>query len=148
MKRAGRYLTAKAGWHEIGGQRVYFRSKAELHHAQWLQLMIAAGRVAKWEHEPEWFEFPIQHGTTRYLPDFRVTLPDGTVEYHEVKGWLDRKSQTQLRRMAKYHPDVIVKLFGAKLPEKTRKSSKVDNRPATRHVSGDGERFRRESRED
>lgn len=44
----------------------------------------------------------------RYTPDFRVEELDGAVRYHEVKGWMDSKSRTQLKRMAKYYPNVAV----------------------------------------
>lgn len=41
-----------------------------------------------------------------YLPDFRVLEKDGTYTYYEVKGWMDSKSVTKIRRMKKYHPHV------------------------------------------
>lgn len=114
-RRAGRALVAVAGWHTVGEQRVYFRSKAEHRHALHLEMLRRAGVIAKWEHEPERFDFAgIRRGTTSYLPDFRVTYADGRVEYHEVKGWLDPKSKTQLARMKRYHPSVRVVLVNAK----------------------------------
>jgi hypothetical protein len=48
------------------------------------------------------------------LPDFRVTLNDGSIEYHEVKGWMDDRSQTKLNRMAKYYPNVKMVLIDGK----------------------------------
>lgn len=120
VKRSGRYLNAKAGWHVIGEQRVYFRSQKERRHAEHLETLRRAGVITEWTHEPHRFDFPgIRRGTTSYLPDFRVTYPDGRIEYHEVKGWLDPKSKTQLRRMAKYHPGIVLRLFGAKMPDES-----------------------------
>ena len=40
-----------------------------------------------------------------------VTLPNGQVEFHEVKGWMDSRSKTCIRRMAKYHPKVVLKVI-------------------------------------
>lgn len=125
MKRAGRVLAAKAGWAVVGEQRLYFRSQRERRHAEMLELQRRAGTIASWEHEPHRFWFDgVRAGVTSYLPDFRVVYPDGRVEYHEVKGWMDPRSITALRRMQRYHPDVRIVLFGARMPpEKKRRTS-------------------------
>lgn len=57
------------------------------------------------------FHFPCS-GTNSYRPDFRITYPGGQVVWHEVKGWLDPKSLTQLCRMARYYPDEDVRILG------------------------------------
>jgi hypothetical protein len=103
-KEGGQY---GAGWREIAGARVFFRSRWEANYARWLEVLRERGSIAKWEHEPEtfWFE-GIKRGTLSYLPDFRVTRPDGSIEYHEVKGWMTPRSRTAIKRMAKYHPTV------------------------------------------
>jgi len=97
----------KAQWREIGGQRKFFRSRWEANYARYLEHLIDRGVILKWEHEPEtfWFE-GVKRGTVSYLPDFKITNMDGSVEYHEVKGWMDDKSKTKIKRMAKYHPDI------------------------------------------
>ncbi len=98
---------AKAGWAEIGGKRHYFRSTWEVNYAHMLEWMKSIGTVKEWEYEAETFWFPgIKRGTVSYLPDFRVTLACGALEYHEVKGRMDPKSKTKIKRMAKYHPGV------------------------------------------
>jgi len=123
MKRAGRVLNARPAWATIGGQRCYFRSQRERAHAELLELQRRTGKIVSWEHEPGRFFFDgIRMGTTSYLPDFKVVYPDGRVEYHEVKGWLDPKSVTALRRMAKYFPAVVVRLFGATMPESPKRT--------------------------
>ncbi len=105
----------KAGWREIGGIRKYYRSRWEANFARYLESEKQAGRITKWEHEPQtfWFE-GIRRGTTNYLPDFRLTFPDGHIEFREVKGWMCPKSITKLRRMAKYHPEVIITVVDGK----------------------------------
>jgi hypothetical protein len=105
----------KQGWREVGGQRCYFRSKWEANYARYLEYLIRQKLIAKWEHEPEtfWFE-DIKRGCRSYLPDFRVTENDGRVIYHEVKGWMDDRSKTKIKRMAKYHPNITLLVIAEK----------------------------------
>lgn len=99
--------TWKQGWREIGVYKKYFRSRWEANYARYLQYKQENGEIKLWEHEPEtfWFE-GIKRGCRSYLPDFRVTNNDGSVEYIEVKGWFDDRSKTKLKRMKKYYPKV------------------------------------------
>ena len=111
-----RKVTAwKQGWREFGGKRNYYRSRWEANYGRYLQLLKESGNIKDWEHEPDtfWFE-EIRRGTRSYLPDFKVTSNDGSICYHEVKGWMDAKSKTKLKRMAKYHPAVELKLIDSK----------------------------------
>lgn len=105
----------KAGWREIGGQRIFFRSRWEANYARYLQWLLDVGQIAKWEHEPHtfWFE-GIKRGCVSYLPDFRVTNLNGTHEWHEVKGWMDARSETVLKRMVKYFPSEKVTVIREK----------------------------------
>ena len=107
--------TWKAGWREIGGVKKYYRSKWEANYARVLEFQRKQGLITSWLHEPEtfWFE-KIKRGTRSYLPDFKVTYPDGHIEYHEVKGWYDDRSKTKVRRMAKYYPEVKLRMIFAK----------------------------------
>ncbi len=89
----------------------YFRSSWEANYARLLNFLVKQGEIAAWEYETKTFVFEaIKRGTRAYTPDFKVTMPDGSHEWHEVKGWLDAKSQTRLRRMAKYFPEEKVVL--------------------------------------
>lgn len=103
----------QGGKRVVGGKECFFRSGWEFRWALRLQWLKQNGAIAEWEHEPDTFEFPIRHGTTRYTPDFRITRSDGTVYYEEVKGWQRPRGQTQIRRMAKYHPDVELRVIYA-----------------------------------
>ena len=105
----------RAAWREIGGKKKFFRSRWEANYARYLQGLKERGEIVDWEHEPEVFWFKnIKRGVVSYLPDFRVDRPDGSREYHEVKGWMDARSKTKLKRMAKYHPQVKLVVVGAK----------------------------------
>ena len=96
---------SKQGWECIGGRRIYFRSRWEVKVATHLQNLKEALQIKDWEHEPKtfWFE-EIKRGTRSYLPDFKVTELDGNHYWLEVKGYMDRKSQTKIKRFHKYYP--------------------------------------------
>lgn len=107
--------TWKSAWREIGGQRCYFRSSWEANYARYLEWLKNKGQIAAWAHEPctFWFE-RIKRGCVSYLPDFLVTEVGGAESYHEVKGWMDARSKTKIRRMKKYHPAVRLVVIDAK----------------------------------
>ncbi len=115
----------KASWREIGGIRKYYRSRWEANYARYLECLKEKGDIVKWEHEPEtfWFE-GIKRGCMSYLPDFKVQFNDGRIEYHEVKGWMDDRSITKIKRMAKYHPKVKLVVIDSKAYKKLEKEVK------------------------
>ena len=105
----------KAAWRVIGGIRKFYRSAWEANYARYLEYQKQHGLIKDWKHETETFWFDgIARGCVCYLPDFKITNNDGTVEFHEVKGWMDARSKTKIRRMAKYHPTVQLKVFDSK----------------------------------
>lgn len=99
-----------------GGRRadlgnIYFRSRWEANWARYLNWLKQQGKIASWEYEADTFEFVgIKRGCRFYTPDFKVTNMDQSIEYHEVKGWMDSRSKTRQKRMTKYHPTVKVVL--------------------------------------
>ena len=98
-----------------GGKRadigIFVRSAWEANYARYLNWLVAHSQIKSWEYEPDVFYFEnIKRGTRSYLPDFKVENNDGTIEYHEVKGWMDATSKTKLKRMKKYYPDVKIVL--------------------------------------
>jgi hypothetical protein len=94
----------KQSWREIGGKRIYCRSRWEANYARYLEYLKLSGSIKEWEHEPKtfWFE-GLKRGCVSYLPDFRITQNDGSHEWHEVKGWYDKRSKTKIRRFRKYY---------------------------------------------
>ena len=112
MQRQYNGPTTKKGWYTSGDRRYFLKSSWELSYAQFLDIELANGTIKRWEYEPDtfWFE-RIKRGVRSYTPDFKVEYPDGRVEYHEVKGYLDSKSKTKLNRMRIYHPDIEMKLI-------------------------------------
>lgn len=89
----------------------YFRSRWEANYARYLNWLVSAGQIHSWEYEPDTFEFPVKRGNRLYTPDFKVFNNDGSHEYHEVKGWMDRSSVTKLKRMTIHHKHVKVVLI-------------------------------------
>ena len=115
----------KAAWHEIGGEKNYYRSNWEANYAKYLEWLKSNNQIKDWFHEPKTFWFDgIKRGSVSYLPDFKVIENDGREVYHEVKGWMDDRSRVKIARMGKYHPDVpLVVINGKAYMEIRRKVS-------------------------
>lgn len=84
---------------------MYFRSSWEANYARYLNWLISLGEIKSWEFEVDEFKFPVKRGNVRYLPDFKILNNDGSIEYHEVKGYMDDDSRVKLKRMAIYYPE-------------------------------------------
>lgn len=102
----------KAGWREVGGRRLFFRSRWEANYARHLQQLLDCGAIRDWQHEPRRFVFSrAPAGTVSYLPDFLVVDSEGGEAYHEVKGWFDGRSQAALDAMADEYPQIRLVLI-------------------------------------
>lgn len=122
-KQTNAYSSARRGYRADLG-KIFFRSRWEANIARYLNLKIKYGEILKWEYECEtfWFE-KIRRGVRSYTPDFKVWATDDALPYFiEVKGWMDPKSKTKLKRMKKYHPNVTIKLIGEAEYKKIEKS--------------------------
>jgi len=105
----------KASWRIIGGIRKFYRSKWEANYARYLEFQKLNGIIKSWQHECETFWFNgVKRGCVSYLPDFKVINNDDTIEFHEVKGWMDNQSKTKIKRMAKYYPEIKLRVFDSK----------------------------------
>lgn len=102
----------RIGGHKYkGGMRddlgIYVRSAWEANYARYLNWLVSIGEIKEWQYEPDTFEFTgVKKGTRFYTPDFKITNLDNSIEYHEVKGYMDSRSKTKLKRMAKYYPGI------------------------------------------
>ena len=115
MTSANPYTHVKQGRRaDLGDQ--FFRSSWEANFARYLNLLQANGNIHHWQYEPDTFWFDgIKRGTRSYTPDFAVwDTEDAEPYFYEVKGWMDAKSKTKLKRMAKYYPKVKIIVFGKK----------------------------------
>ena len=97
----------KNGNYNINGNDIFFRSSWEANYALYLDFLIKQKQIKSWTYEKDVFIFKkIKFGTRSYRPDFKIYNLDNTFEYHEVKGYMDNKSKTKIKRMAKYYPNV------------------------------------------
>jgi hypothetical protein len=109
------YSRVKRGYFNIDGKEIYFRSKWEANYALYLNFLIAKKEIKSWTFETEtfWFE-KIRRGVRSYTPDFKVVNNNDSVTFHEVKGWMDAKSKTKIKRMAKYYPETKLIIIDGK----------------------------------
>jgi hypothetical protein len=116
----------KQFWATIGGKKIFFRSTWEYYYCLFLEKLKLEKKILDYEHEPQgfWFE-GIKRGVRSYLPDFRVQHLNGTYEFVETKGYMDSKSQTKMKRMAKYHPNIKLRLVDSEWFKKNLKDIKA-----------------------
>lgn len=106
IKKKPRVYRNKAAWRTIGDKRIYFRSSWEARFALYLEILKQCNEITEWQHEPKVFYFEgIKRGTTNYTPDFLVCWPSGKRTWVEVKGYMDAKSKTKIKRFMKYFPN-------------------------------------------
>lgn len=107
--------TYKRGYYNIDGKTMYFRSSWEAVYAIYLNILLNIKAIKLWEYEVDtfWFE-KIKRGVRSYTPDFKVFHINGDIEYHEVKGHMDPKSKTKIKRMKLYYPKIKLIVIGEK----------------------------------
>jgi len=108
-------IAYKQFWATIGEkQPIYFRSSWEYYYAIFLEKLKQEKKIKDYFHEPKcfWFE-PIKRGVRSYLPDFLIIHLNGSEEWVETKGLMCNKSITKMKRMAKYYPEVKIRLVGS-----------------------------------
>ena len=117
MGKIAKVMRERAHPNSHGGRRddlggLYVRSSWEANYARYLSFLVSNGEILGWEYEPDTFEFPVKRGNIAYTPDFKIINSDGSVEYHEVKGYMDKDSAVKLKRMEKYYPTIKVVVIG------------------------------------
>jgi len=109
------------------GRTYTFRSLLEYRWACVLEVLKRGGQIKDWSYEPFSFRFypPFipsdlsgkQFGVRKYLVDFKVTELDGSITWHETKGFLGDKDMTKLRCMHTYYPNEKLWLIFQTLPK-------------------------------
>jgi hypothetical protein len=117
----------KQFWAIIGSkQPIFFRSSWEYYYAIFLEKLKQENKIKEWLHEPKcfWFE-KVKRGVRSYLPDFFILHNNGEEEWVETKGYYDNKSQTKMKRMAIYYPNIKIRLVGAEWFKQNLKACKA-----------------------
>lgn len=102
----------RTGWQKFhGGFRkdlgFYVRSRWEANIARYLNFLKQQGSIRKYKYEADTFMFhEIKRGNRSYTPDFKVYNSNGSIEYWEIKGYMDGDSQTKIKRLGKYYPQI------------------------------------------
>lgn len=105
------------GYRIIGAQRqiIYAKSLWEANYAKYLQWLQDQNKISFWMYEPKIFYFEgIKRGCTNYKPDFLISELGGYQYYVEVKGYMDAKSATKIKRFRKYFPEDEIRIVDAK----------------------------------
>lgn len=125
-KLTNNYSRVNSGTVIIGGKTHFYRSSWEVNIAAYFEFLKSKNEIKDWEYEPHtfWFE-PIKRGVRSYKPDFRITKNDDSQYYVEVKGWMDDKSRTKLRRMGKYHPKIEIEVIDQSRYYAIKKNSSI-----------------------
>jgi len=90
---------------------IFVRSRWESNIARYLNYLKNKKQIKDWEYEAEVFAFPVERGNRFYKPDFKVYNNKGSIEFWEVKGYMDNNSRIKLDRMARYYPDIKIILI-------------------------------------
>ena len=94
--RARGRITVKDGMNSL--ERRY----AQHLHSRWL-----AGEIHSFSFERHNLKLADR---TYYRPDFEVMLPDGTIEFHEVKGFMRDDANVKIKVAAQQFPQYVFRL--------------------------------------
>jgi len=76
-------------------------NKLEQKYSEHLDSLLQGGGIIRWDFEPEKLRLA---NRTWYAPDFRVILPGGEIEWHEVKGFWEDDARVKIKVAAECHP--------------------------------------------
>jgi hypothetical protein len=109
------YSRGKMGTYNINGRDIFFRSLWEANFALYLDKLKDENEIKDWDFEKDVFWFDkIKRGVRSYKPDFKIFMHDDSFYYIEVKGYMDSKSKTKLKRMRIYYPEIKLELVDQK----------------------------------
>lgn len=140
----------------VGTQDCKFDSKAEYRYALWLEAEREAGRVYQWVHHPGRVDLHGRNGSVvaTMEPDFAVWNPDGSREYHEVKGmptaaWRIKRALFEDQYPTRYvvidasHPGDVVSGMLPRLFDDRRRFKRERKRARLSRADKNAERFLR-----
>ena len=89
-------------------------NKLEAKYAAYLETLRRAGKIIFWRYEAVKFRLADR---TWYSPDFYIMRPDGSIEIHETKGWMEDDANVKIKTVAEQFPEflfILVKERGGK----------------------------------
>ena len=97
-------------------QVVCLDSNYEYNYALFLDYLYDNGEIAGWIKNTTLFGFSEQveyrgRKQKSYRPDFIVFMKDGRYEIHEVKGWINERSESVLKQFQKDYRDLTLKII-------------------------------------
>ena len=79
-------------------------NKTETKYAELLETQRRAGKILFWRYESVKFRLADR---TWYTPDFYIMRPDGTIEIHETKGWMEEDANIKIKTVAELFPEFL-----------------------------------------
>lgn len=79
-------------------------NKTETRYAELLETQRRAGKILFWRYESVKFRLADR---TWYTPDFYIMRPDGTIEIHETKGWMEEDANVKIKTTAELFPEFV-----------------------------------------
>lgn len=76
-------------------------NKMEAEYREYLRPRLNVGEILAIDYERITFKLA---DDTRYTPDFFLLMADGTIELHEVKGFLEDDAWVKIKVAAEQHP--------------------------------------------
>jgi len=83
-------------------------NKLEARYAAHLEALKRAGEIFDWAFQPEKFRLANIGDRCYVTPDFRVQLIDGTIEFHETKGFMEPDAEIKYKWFVASHPYPLV----------------------------------------
>jgi hypothetical protein len=82
-------------------------NRLEQRYADHLRMLQLAGTIHSFAFERHNLKLADR---TYYKPDFEVMLPDGTIEFHEVKGFMEEDANVKIKVAAGQFPQFVFRL--------------------------------------
>jgi hypothetical protein len=79
-------------------------NKLEARYAGHLETQRRAGEIVFWRYESLKFRLADR---TWYTPDFYLMRPDGCLEVHEAKGWMQDDANVKIKSVAEQFPELV-----------------------------------------
>lgn len=87
-------------------------SKVEAAYCQKLQIMLKGGAIQGFEHEKRYALTVNGKTIGHHKPDFTVINHDGSVEVHEVKGFMTEDWKLRKALFEVLYPDILYRVMG------------------------------------